>query len=401
MAANLLYVKIFSKIVITDYIGKMPVFSNLLADKQWFIVFVVFIVAILIQLIYYLGIYFRFILYKPKNISRSAEPVSVIICARNEAENLEQYLPIVLTQDYPDYEVILVDDCSTDDTDMVMKRFLARYPRLRTSVIKEDKKFSHGKKLAVSIGIKAAKYEHLLFIDADCRPESDQWLRQMTYQFSDKISIILGYGGYFPIPGILNKYIRYDTMMIALQYFSFALCHIPYMGVGRNLAYKRSVFQKGKGFASHFHLASGDDDLFVNEHATKTNTAIVYSAESHTRSAPNQSFDRWSFQKKRHFSTAKLYKPFHKFMLGLEPFSRMLFYASFTVMMFYGPLRMIVLAAFAVRMITQLYVIKKTMSRLNEKNLLVISLLFDLLSLFINIGLYLSSQFRPANYQWK
>lgn len=401
MPANLLYIKNFNKIAITDYKGKMSTISNLLADKQWFIVFIIFVVAIIIQLIYYLGIYLRFILYKPATISPTAEPVSVIICAKNEAENLEQYLPVILTQDYPDYEVILVDDCSTDDTDMVMKRYLAKYPRLRTSVIKEDKKFSHGKKLAVTIGIKAAKYDRLLFIDADCQPESNQWLRLMTEQFSDKISIILGYGGYFPIPGFLNKYIRYDTMMIALQYFSFALSRMPYMGVGRNLAYKRTLFYAGKGFANHYHLASGDDDLFVNEHATKSNTAIVCSLESHTRSAPKQSFDRWSFQKKRHFSTAKLYKPFHKIMLGMEPVSRLLFYASFVIMMFYGPLRMIVLAAFVVRLITQLIVIKKSMSRLNEKNLLLISLLFDLFSLFINIGLYLSSQFRPANYQWK
>ncbi len=301
MPSNLLYVKNFNKIAITEYIGKMSLISNLFADKQWFIVFVIFVVSILIQLLYYLVIYLRFILYKPKNISRSSEPVSVIICARNEAENLEQYLPVILTQDYPDYEVILVDDCSTDDTDMVMKRYLAKYPRLRTSVIKEDKKFSHGKKLAVTIGIKAAKYDRLLFIDADCKPESNQWLKLMTEQFSDKISIVLGYGGYFPIPGILNKYIRYDTMMIALQYFSFALCRIPYMGVGRNLAYKRSLFQKGKGFASHFHLASGDDDLFVNENATKSNTAIVCSQESHTRSAPKQSFDTMVISEKKAF----------------------------------------------------------------------------------------------------
>jgi poly-beta-1,6-N-acetyl-D-glucosamine synthase len=379
----------------------MQLYFNLLADKQWFIIFVIFVVALLVQLIYYVGIYFRFVFYKSKSNPPASDPVSVIICARNEAENLEQYLPVILTQDYPDYEVILINDCSTDDTELVMKRFLAQYPRLRTSVIKEDKKFAHGKKLAVTIGIKAAKYETLLFIDADCRPESDQWLKKMVSPFSDKISIVLGYGGYFPMPGILNKYIRYDTMIIALQYFSFALCHIPYMGVGRNLAYKRSLFYKGKGFSSHFHLASGDDDLFVNEHATKKNTAIVCSTDSHTRSAPKLSFERWSFQKKRHFSTAKLYRPFHKLLLGLEPVTRTIYYAAFALLLFYEPTRVIVLAAFGVRLLAQLIVIKKTMTRLNEKNLLVISLLFDLFSLFINMGLYLSSRFRPANYQWK
>jgi len=379
----------------------MPGISNFLADKQWFIVFLVFVAAVLVQLIYYVGFYMRFVFYKNKSIPFAPEPVSVIICARNEAENLESYLPVILSQDYPDYEVIVVDDCSTDETDMVLKKYLVQYPKLRTSVIKEDKKFSHAKKLAVTIGIKAARHERLLFIDADCRPESDQWIRQMSGQFTDNIAIVLGYGGYFSQPGLLNKYIRYDTLVIAMQYFSYALGKIPYMGVGRNLAYKRSLFYQGKGFASHFHLASGDDDLFVNEHATSTNTAVMFLPESHTRTAPKQSFDRWFFQKKRHVSTARLYKPQHKLLLSLEPLFRLLFYASFVPLLFIPALRVTVLGVFAVRLMVQIFVIKKTMIRLNEKNLLVISLLFDLISLFINVGLYFSSQIRPANYQWK
>jgi glycosyltransferase involved in cell wall biosynthesis len=379
----------------------MPSISDLLADKQWFIIFIVFVFSVTVQLIYYFGFFLRFVIYRKSAPASEIQPVSVVICARNEAENLEQFLPVVLSQDYPDYEVIVVNDCSTDDTDMVLKKYLAQYARLRTSVIKEDKKFSHGKKLAVTIGIKAAKYERLLFIDADCKPESDQWLKRMAEPFSNEISIVLGYGGFFPQPGLLNKYIRYDTLMIALQYFSFAICRIPYMGVGRNLAYKRSLFYEGKGFESHFHLASGDDDLFVNENATKTNTAVVFSPDSHTRSAPKQSYERWSFQKKRHFSTGKLYKPIHKFLLGLEPFSRFLFYGTFIGLLFYTPLRIFVLGVFLFRLILQLIVIKKTMIRLNEKNLLVISSLFDLFSLVINASLYLSSRIRPANYQWK
>jgi poly-beta-1,6-N-acetyl-D-glucosamine synthase len=397
----LVYIKIFNKLAVLDYEVNMSLFSNLLADKQWFIVFVVFVFSILVQLIVYLFIYLRFIIYKPKSTTAFTGPVSVIVCARNEAENLENFLPLVLTQDYPDYEVILVDDCSTDDTDLVLKRFRAEYPRLKTSVIKEDKKFSHGKKLAVTIGIKAACNDHMVFIDADCKPESNQWLRKMAAPFSDKVSIVLGYGGYNSAPGLLNKYIRYDTLMIALQYFSFALSGMPYMGIGRNLAYKKSLFYGGKGFTSHFHLASGDDDLFVNEHATRSNTAVVVDKDSFTRSAPKDSFERWAFQKKRHFSTAKLYKPFHKFMLGVEPFTRMLFYISLVMMLFYGPLRIAVLIAFAVRLITQVAIIKKAMANLKEKNLLLISLLFDIFSLFINIGLYMSSQIRSANYQWK
>jgi len=189
--------------------------------------------------------------------------------------------------------------------------------------------------------------------------------------------------------------------MIALQYFSFALCKIPYMGVGRNLGYKKSLFFAGNGFSRHFHLASGDDDLFVNENATKTNTGIEFSYESHTRTAPKESFGKWYFQKKRHFSTSSLYKPLHKILLSFEPASRFLFYACFVFLLFDNVTRPWVLILFALRLVMLAYVTKKTMIRLNEKNLLLYSFLFDLLSLFINFGLLVSSRSRPSNYQWK
>jgi poly-beta-1,6-N-acetyl-D-glucosamine synthase len=379
----------------------MPDFTLLTADNHWFIVFIVFLSAIFVQLVYYFAFYLRFVLYKKNPSSSVSEPVSVIICARNEADNLDNYLPLILTQDYPEYEVIVVNDCSTDDTDLVLKKYLAQYPRLKTTTIREDKKFTHGKKLAVTIGIKAAKNNYLLFIDGDCKPESNQWLKLMASNFTDKVSIVLGYGGYFAQPGLLNKYVRYDTLIIALNYFSFALSRIPYMGVGRNLAYKRSLFYSGKGFSTHYHLASGDDDLFVNEHATKNNTAIEFSCDSHTRTAPKESFDKWYFQKKRHYSTNKMYRPLHKILLSLEPASRLLMYLCLGILVCLPAFRILALSVFAFRMILMLIVIKKTMNRFNEKNLLLISLLFDLMSLFINFGLLLASRIRPSNYQWK
>jgi cellulose synthase/poly-beta-1,6-N-acetylglucosamine synthase-like glycosyltransferase len=377
-------------------------FSELFVDKQWFAILLVFFITFIIQLVFYLVFFLRVAVFKRKSgISSSRDPVSVIICARNEAENLNNYLPVLLTQDYPDYEVIVVNDCSTDDTGLILEKYCKQYPRLRTSEIREDKKFSHGKKLAVTIGIKAAKYDRLLFTDGDCRPESNQWISRMTAAFSDDISIVLGYGGYFEQPGFLNKYIRYDTLMIALQYFSFALLRTPYMGVGRNFAYRRTLFYSGKGFSRHFHLASGDDDLFVNEHASKTNTAVEFSHESHTRTAPRESFDKWFFQKKRHLSTSHLYKPVHKFLLSLEPFSRLIFYAAWIVLLFSPAFSFLALLLFAIRLVIQVFVIKKTMNQFNEKNLLLISLPFDLISVFVNLGLLISSRIRPSNYQWK
>jgi glycosyltransferase involved in cell wall biosynthesis len=348
-----------------------------------------------------LCVYFRFVIYKSPPVADSSTPVSVIICARNEAENLDAYLPLVLTQNYPEFEVIVVNDCSSDDTEMVLNKYSSQFPNLRISHIREDKKFSHGKKLAVTLGIKAAKYPILLFIDGDCRPESNQWIRKMAAHITGNTEIVLGYGGHFPKPGLLNRYIRYDTLTIALQYFSFALCKIPYMGVGRNLAYKRSLFYHGKGFSRHYHLASGDDDLFVNEHANRYNTAIEFSHSSHTRTAPKESFEKWYFQKKRHFSTNTLYKPSHKFLLSVEPLSRLLYYSAFVVMLSLPVMRPLILLIFLARLLIQLIVLKNTMNKLHEKNLLLISLLFDIISLFINFGLLVSSRLRPTNYQWK
>lgn len=371
-------------------------------EIQELIVVIVFLSAVFIQLVYYLVIFSRFAFGRVnQNMISVNPPVSVIICARNEAENLERFLPEVLNQDYEDFEVIVVNDCSTDDTEDVLIRMKASYPRLRSTSIRGDSKMSTGKKLALIVGIKAARNEHLLFTDADCRPESNRWISTMMSGFTGGKSIILGYGGYLNGKGFLNKYIRFDTLFIALQYFSFALWKMPYMGVGRNMAYKKSLFYSGPGFSKHLHLASGDDDLFVNQHATGSNTGVEFRKEGHTRSEPETIMRNWIYQKRRHFSTAYMYKTSHKFWLFLEPFSRMLFYASFAGILFIPEMVIYALIVFLLRSLSRILVIKKAMVRLNEKNIFVISLLYDLLSLVVNLNLYISNRFRPVRYQWK
>lgn len=373
----------------------------LLLENQYYIPSGVFLLCLLIQLIYYLVIYSRFAFYRRKQLSEPKEPVSVIICARNEAENLEKYLPIVLTQNYDEYEVIVVDDGSSDETEYVLKRLQMQYPHLRYTKIHEDKKFTHGKKLAVTIGIKAARHDILIFTDADCKPAGNLWLQKMAGNFTAGKEIVLGYGGYNRRRGLLNKYIRYDTLVIAMQYFSYAICGFPYMGVGRNIAYRKSFFYKTAGFSNHLHLMSGDDDLFVNENATGKNTAVEFSKESHTRSDPQSSLKKWAQQKKRHFTTAPLYKFRHKFLLALEPFSRLVFYLLFVYLLFFPEIRLYVLAAFAFRFFIQFLIIKNAIIRLKEHNLLLYSFIFDIFSLFINFWLYISHRIRLRHHTWK
>jgi cellulose synthase/poly-beta-1,6-N-acetylglucosamine synthase-like glycosyltransferase len=366
------------------------------------ILFLVFALAAAIQIFYYLWFYLAVYLYKHPEISGNIKPVSVIICARNEADNLRDFLPMVLEQEYPDYEVIVVNDCSEDNSYDVLGKYLLKYPHLKVSNVNKDPKFTHSKKFAQFIGIKAAKNEILLFTDADCMPESNNWIRNMASQFNGDIDFVLGYGRYNKKKGLLNKYIRYECMTIAMQYLGMAIRGVPYMGVGRNLAYRRSVFFDNKGFGNHSHVISGDDDLFVNSNSFRSNTRVDFRKEAHTCSVPGSTFREWIIQKKRHLTTAPYYKARDKFLLVLEPFTRIVFYAIFAVLLSWLFLWPILLAIFGLRLIIQMTVLALTQKRLNEPGLAGFSLIFDIFSPIINGTILLGNTFRRSGKsQWK
>jgi len=366
------------------------------------VIFLIFAFSAVIQLFYYLFFYLSVYVHKPKVVINSMQPVSIIICARNESENLRNFLPAVLEQDYPDYEVIVVNDCSEDNSYDVLGTFSLQYPNLKISTINKDSKFSHNKKFAQFIGIKAAKNEILLFTDADCQPESDKWIQSMASHFDDKTSFVLGYGGYLNEKGLLNKYIRYDNMTIAMQYLGMAIRGVPYMGVGRNLAYRRSVFFDNKGYGTHNHIISGDDDLFVNTNATRENTLVEFREGTHTRSVPFSGLNEWFTQKKRHLTTAPYYKFRDKLLLITESASRIVFYTTFIVLLSFIFLWPYVLAVFGLRLIIQIIVFTLVQKKLNEKELIIYSLFFDIFSPVINALVYFSNRLdRPGKNRWK
>ncbi|MFP4367439.1 MAG: glycosyltransferase [Bacteroidales bacterium] len=368
----------------------------------WIIVSGFFIASFLIQMFYYLYFYLRiYAKNSPGEIVNSGEPVSVVICARNEVVNLGKNLPFILEQEYPDYEVIVVNDCSEDDTDELLERLMLKYKNLRHTRIKKDLKFRHGKKLALTIGLKAAKNDWVLLTDADCRPASSLWISHMQKHFVSPYEIVLGYGGYEREDGLLNKLIRYDAFFIALQYFSFAMAGHPYMGVGRNLAYKRSLFFKNKGFASHLGLESGDDDLFINEVATKSNTAIEISHDAHTYSIPHRTWKGWFKQKCRHLTTGFHYKGPTKFLLGLENTSRLVFYLSLVALIINMIFLPYVLAIFLIRLLSGVIILNIGMNRLNEKKLLVFSPIFDLIFILFNLSCVISNYFIQKRSRWR
>lgn len=338
----------------------------------------IFAGSFLIQMIYWWLVHARLAWYRTGRSGIRKSPVSVVICAKNEEENLRKNLPFVLEQDYPEYEVIVVNDASSDDTEEVLREMKEKYPHLRTTEIMENDHIRSGKKLALTVGIKAAHNDWILLTDADCRMAGKKWLASMQRNFNNRTGIVLGYGGYKREKGLLNLVIRWDAFIIAMQYFGYALCGLAYMGVGRNLAYRRDLFFGNKGFASHYELASGDDDLFINEVAGKTVTGIEIRPESHTFSEAKHKWKDWYYQKKRHLSTGPRYRPITKFLLGFELMTRLAFYAGFAWLLSTGILLPWVLGVFLLRLLSTMLVIKLAMDRLTEKYLLLISPLLDL-----------------------
>jgi len=367
--------------------------------QQW-ILLAIYSAAFLIQLSYYLGVYIKLPLYKPAKPNASLTGVSVIVCARNEEKNLERFLPKILEQDHPNFEVVVVNDSSSDHTEEVLIGLSARYKQLRYTSIPASDNPMRGKKLALTIGMKSARFDHVVLTDADCYPVSNQWLNRMSANLSQDIRIVLGYGGYERGKGVLNSLIRYETVFTAIQYLSFAIKGKPYMGVGRNLAYQRSLFFENKGFARHYHILSGDDDLFVNENATAGNTAVEINSEAHTRSLPETSFHGWIKQKKRHISAGKHYQRSSRIRLGAEWLSRILLYIALIWLCVDSPWVWPAASLFLILAGARLVVFKMGMRSLDEKHLLLPSLLFEPVMPVIMGIIWFTSLFESKHQAW-
>ena len=365
------------------------------------IIFLAFCIITFIQLFYYLFFFLRLAIFKtrPKNISQT-HPVSVIICARDEAANLVKNLPGALVQEYKTtHEVIVVNDNSLDESKYILEEYQRTFKQLQLVELKQEARFIPGKKFPLSIGIKTAKHEIVLLTDADCVPASELWIEKMQDGFNDGIEIVLGYGAMHKKKGFFNKIVRWETFHTALQYLSFAKAGMAYMGVGRNLSYKKSVFFRHKGFSAHNHVPGGDDDLFINNAATKKNTTIVIDKDSFTLSEPPNNWKQWISQKKRHYTTSKYYKPLHKFLLGLYAFSLFLFYPLFILSLFIFSWKL-TLITFAIRFIVQAFVIFQTTDKLNEKDLFPWFVFFDVWMFFYYL-MFSTALFKKPAKKWK
>ena len=353
-----------------------------LSDIQ-ILMLVIFCLGLLAQLGYYLFFYSKLAFYKnPTETSNTSIPLSVIISARNEYENLEKNLSSILEQDYPNFEVIVVNDCSWDDSQKLLEYYQEQYPKLKICTLIEQEKYPTGKKFALTIGIKAATYEHLVFTDADCSPASNQWLRHMAAGFANGKEIVLGYSPYKPASGLLNLFIRFEGAMTGMAYFSAAIAKNTFMGVGRNLAYTKSLFFRRKGFAGHQHILSGDDDLFVNEAATPANVAVQIHPDSFVFTDAKKTMEAWSRQKSRHVSTGKYYKAKHQVLLGGFYSGLLVFYVGLSLSLGFQTDWRLVLSLYGFKVIVQFVISYMSFGKLGQKNIAWFIPILDLFYLF-------------------
>lgn len=360
---------------------------------------IAFAIVVVVNCIFYL-LFAKYAFAKTSQTSLQSQiPVSVIVCSKNESENLRNNIPLWLAQDYSNFELILVNDASIDDTLDVIEHFAENDSRVKIVNVVNNEAFWANKKYALTLGIKKAKNNHLLFTDADCKPASNNWIQEMICQFSNEKQLVLGYGAYAKSNGFLNKLIRFETFMTALQYFGFAKIGMPYMGVGRNLGYTANLFYENNGFMSHMYIRSGDDDLFVNQAATPSNLAICDSPESFTISNPKRSWKSLFRQKRRHLTTATHYKLSHKLTLSAFYLSNVLFWLGVVVSFLF--LRWeFVFALLLFRLLVQYIVVSKALKKLRETDLIYFVSALEIVMICFQMVIFITNIFSKPKH-WK
>ena len=364
-----------------------------------FIILIIFGISLVIQLFYHWGIFSKVAFYKrnarPK-LDEELEPVSIVLCARDAYEYLIELIPVLLNQDYPNFEIVVVNDCSDDETEEYLKDLERNQPKIKPVQLKQHLNFFNGKKFPLSMGIKSAKNDLIILTDCNCMPTNDQWLRSVVNRYNNRTEIVIGYSPYIQKKSILNRLMRFDALQNGLLYLSAALNHYPYMGVGTNLSYRKELFYRNQGFISHYKTSVGDDDLFISQVANKKNTEVLIDAEDAILTTPTSSFRLWTRQKSRRYSTVSKYDNGARVMLSLFYTSQFLFYVSFIALIalcgqpaftitngaaFYIP---ILLFFFLLRFGTQLFIYHKASKRLGEKGLLPGLIAYDFLFAFLS-----------------
>jgi len=369
---------------------------------QMVLLFYIFMTCILIQTAFAVWMLWAMPSSNNKLMYETIEKagLSIIICAKNEAQNLEKNLPHILDQRHPNLEIIVVNDASEDETGLVLQHFAAQYNHLHIINIPLDEEHHlPGKKWALSRGLAAAKNENLLLCDADCRPTSPHWAELMAKGLQGPVEIVAGYGAYTPKKNCLNIFIRWETLHTFLQYSTYSYSGIPYMAVGRNLACTKSILLEAQKDPLWATMPSGDDDLLIRLKANKSNMSILADSNAFTMSEAKVNLKDWLAQKQRHLSTGKLYKKPIQFLLGIYAVSHGLMWLLWITLLFAGK-GYLISSMMMLRCILVWSLWAISAENLKEKKLMLFLPLCDIAWAFYNLILspYI---FYKTKKQWK
>ncbi len=348
------------------------------------------IAALVVLAFFHFVIFSRLAFKHPRVEPDRSLPVTVVICARNESNSLQQLIPLLMDQDHQDFEVVVVNDRSDDDTWETLQWMKPNFPKMRPVNIQADEKFSYGKKIALGVGIRSARHAHVILTDADCMPVGRDWISTMCAGFRNGKKIVIGFSPYEKKGGITNLLERYDGISKAVQYISFAQAGFPYMGVGRNLGYTQDTFLNAKGPSRHSALMSGDDDLFINEVARRTNTTAVADGRSFMTTRATPDLSTWIRRKRRHYTTARFYRFGHQVLLTLLPLARLILWATSLFLLFNGHVRMALLGI-CIELLLFLPVRMLAMRRLGAGGIIWLTIPLEWLFLLLEPALYVST----------
>lgn len=366
------------------------------------IVFWIFIYAAGVHLLFNLLVLIALAFYKvPSKKGASKEGVSVIVCAKNEAKNLKKLIPQLLAQKYEKYEIILVDDKSTDETYDYAINLDHKVENFRLVRIDSTPDHINNKKYAIILGVRAANYDQLLFTDADCLATGENWISEMSRgYFSDKKQFVIGYSQYKKGKGLLNIFIRYETLLTALNYIGIGLLGNPYMAVGRNIGYRKSLFLEKNGFGKFQNVVGGDDDLFVNQYARRRSTSFVLSRNATIFSNPKTKLSDFIIQKTRHLSVGKHYRKTDKLLLGLLASSKIIFWITFIAAILAEIQTYFVLGGFFAVMVSLLTVLLIIKYKTGDRSRIWMLPLLDFIFIFYYISTGLKVLF-TKKVKWK
>ena len=360
------------------------------------VLFYTFVAFTGVQLIYY--VLFSSVLWKQKKANNSSTPpISVIIFAKNCASYLEKNITYFLNQKYPNFEILLVNNASFDETDDVIEQLKEKHPQLKIVDVENNEAFWGNKKYATTLAIKAAKYEHLLFTEANCVPKSEFWIAEMSKLFSEEKTIVLGYKKLILGNNFTSYLIRFQHVLLTIQGFFAAKSLTPFMAFGENYGFTKNDFFRVKGFVNHIKIRDGKDDLFVRDAAQKNNASYQLSSESFIECETNYTFKSWFLEQRKKNILQKQYKLKHRFFLNFFMFTKVGFYALATYLFFvysYQILLPIVLFYLLFKAIVMGLATKK----LGEISVFFLSPILDILLIFIQISIFIANLISKPNH---